>query len=148
MQQHAIERELNPLQGRPFVESQAQFGIVARVHDGQNDEVNIVAAVGKTQIGAARRLDVGRSEGAAYAAGAVGELRVAALAVNDREIEQVGGLRFGVERGPHLEFVGQHPRKGSGVLDEQILVTLAYHDARRRNTAPAAARGAPPPRTR
>ncbi len=93
--------------------------------DGQDDEVHIVAAMCETQISAARGLNGGRSQGASYAASALVQLREAAFAVNDRQIEEVGGLGFGVECRSHLEFVGEDARKGSGMLNEEIFVALA-----------------------
>jgi hypothetical protein len=49
--------------------------------------------------------------------------------MNDREVEQVLGSRRGVERRAHFEFIGQYSRKGSGVLNEQVFVTLSDHVA-------------------
>ena len=49
--------------------------------------------------------------------------------MNDGQIEQILGARFGIQGDTEFEFIRQHPRKGARVLDEQVLVTLAYHVA-------------------
>src|SRR5580704_17251988 len=125
--EHASKRELDSLLRRLLVEAQAQFGVMATVLDRPYDEVNAVAALPEAQIRGTRRLDFRRSIEAADTATPLVELRVAGPAVGDREVEQVLDPRLRVQCHPDLEFVGEHPRKGPGMLDEQVLVALPNH---------------------
>src|SRR5450631_3029916 len=102
--QHPVERQLNALLGRAFVESHAQFGALAGMLDGERNEVQVVAARREAQIRTARCFDVRRSERAADGPVAVHQLGIQRLAVNDREIEEVGRLRRRVKGGADLEL--------------------------------------------
>ena len=59
----------------------------------------------------------------------VDQFRITTLAMNDHKIKEVFGSRRGVQRVANLEFVGEYSRKGPGMLDEQVLVALADHEA-------------------
>src|ERR1700736_4735601 len=97
------------------------------MNDGQYDEVNAVAALTEAQIRVAWSHDVRRSQLAAPTTAFIEDLCITSLAVNDGEVEQVFGPRRGVERYSDFEFLGEHPRKGPCMFDEQIFVALANH---------------------
>src|SRR6202050_2867546 len=124
---HSSKCKLDSLLRRLLIEAQAQFGAMARVLDWPYHIVNAVAPLSKAQIRGTRRLDVRRSIQAADAAASVVELRIAGPAVSDGEVEQVFNSRLGVQCQPDFELVREHPRKGPGMLDEQVLVALSNH---------------------
>src|ERR1700677_4370623 len=100
---------------------------MARVLDWPYDVVNAVAAFAKPQIRGTGRLDIRCAIVAADPGAPLVELRVARPAVSDREVEQVFDSRLGVQCHPDFEFVREHPRKGPGMLDKQVLVALSNH---------------------
>ena len=124
---HSVQGEIDSFPRRLLVETEPQFGAPARVHDRQHHEKDIVAVLREAQIRAARRLDAGRSQLAEHASSIVDQFRVASVAVDDGQIEQVFGSGCGIQGHTQFKFIGEHPRKGARMLDEQVLVALADH---------------------